>query len=72
MSERTHAEKLGLAVLACGGISSIWTLHVAGAEAFQAGCPGAATAISEVAEAAEAAWLRAEGAWSLLCCSKFS
>ena len=72
MSEPTHTEKLGLSVLACGGISAIWTLHVAAAEASQAGCPGAARVICEVAEAAEAAWLRAEGVRSLLCYSTSS
>ena len=67
MSDPSHTEELALSVLACGGISVIWTLHQAAADAYRAGCRGAAAAISEVAEAAEAAWLRAEGAQSLLC-----
>lgn len=70
MPDPSHTEKLALSVLACGGISAIWTLHMAAANAYQAGCPGAAAAISEVAEAAEDAWLRAEGARSLLCSLK--
>jgi len=70
MSDPSHTEKLALSVLACSGISVIWTLHQAAADAYQAGCPGAAEVISEVAEAAEAAWLRAEGERSLLCCLK--
>ena len=70
MSDPSHTEKLALSVLACSGISAIWTLHQAAADAYQAGCPGAAEVISEVAEAAEAAWLRAEGERSLLCCLK--
>lgn len=66
MLDRTHSEKLALSVLACGGISAIWTLHVAAADAYQAGCPCAAATLSEVAEAAEEAWLRAEGARCLV------
>ena len=70
MSDPSHPEKLALSVLACSGISAIWTLHLAAADAYRAGCRGAAAAISEVAEAAEEAWLRAEGARSMLCSLK--
>jgi len=48
MSDPSHTEKLALSVLACSGISAIWTLHLAAADAYRAGCRGAAAAISEV------------------------
>ena len=56
----TLPEKLALSVLARDGIAAIWNLHIAAAEAHGAGYPAAATAILEIAEAAEEAWLRAE------------
>jgi hypothetical protein len=55
-------EKLALTVLAREGIAAIWQLHLASAEAHRSGCPSAAACISEIAEAAEEAWMRAEGA----------
>ena len=56
------AEKLALSVLAREGIAAIWQLHMAAADAHRTGHPGAAGAILDIAEAAEEAWLRAEGA----------
>jgi hypothetical protein len=44
------------------GIAAIWRLLVAAADAHQRGHPAAAASILEIAEAAEEAWLRAEGA----------
>jgi hypothetical protein len=55
-------EKLALTILARAGIAAIWQLHLASAEAHRNGCPSAAASISEIAEAAEDAWMRAEGA----------
>jgi hypothetical protein len=51
-----------LTMLARGGIAAIWQLHLASAEAHRSGYPSAAASISEIAEAAEEAWMRAEGA----------
>jgi hypothetical protein len=59
---RTMTEKLALTMLAREGIAAIWQLHLASAEAHRNGYPGAAASISEIAEAAEEAWMRAEGA----------
>jgi hypothetical protein len=55
-----HTDKLALSALARDGIAAIWNLHIAAAEAHGAGYPSAASAILEIAEAAEDAWLRAE------------
>jgi hypothetical protein len=54
-------ETLALALLERFGIETIWRLHTAAAEVYQIGNPSAAAAILEIAEAAERAWLRAEG-----------
>jgi hypothetical protein len=58
-------ETLALALLERCGIETIWRLHTAAAEVYRIGNPSAATAILEIAEAAERAWLRTEGppAW---------
>jgi hypothetical protein len=56
----TQTDKLALSALARDGIAAIWNLHVAAAEAHGAGYTAAASAILEIAEAAEDAWLRAE------------
>jgi hypothetical protein len=56
-------EKLALTpMLAHEGIAAIWQLHLAAAEVHRAGNPGAAASILEIADAAEEAWTRAEGA----------
>jgi len=55
-------EQLALSMLAREGIAVIWQLQVAAADAHRTGHPQAAASILDVAEAAEAAWLRAEGA----------
>jgi len=54
--------KTRLSILADNGIAAIWQLHMAAADAHQTGYPAAAGAMLEIAEAAEDAWLRAEGA----------
>jgi hypothetical protein len=59
---RTLTERLALTMLARAGIAAIWQLHLASAEAHQSGYPTAAASISEIAEAAGEAWMRAEGA----------
>ena len=66
----TLTEQLGLSILAREGTAAIWQLHVAAAEAHRTGHPRAAASISELAEAAEEAWLRAEGRRSVSCFSK--
>ena len=55
-------EQLALSMLAREGIEVIWQLQVAAADAHRTGHPQAAASILEIADAAEAAWLRAEGA----------
>ena len=57
----TLTEKLALSMLAREGIAAIWQLNEAAAEAHRDGHPSAAAAILEIADAAEDAWLRAEG-----------
>jgi hypothetical protein len=59
---RTITERLALTMLAREGIAVIWQLHLASAEAHRSGYPSAAASISEIAEAAEEAWMRAVGA----------
>jgi hypothetical protein len=59
---RTLSEKLALSILAREGISAIWQLHLAAADAHRTSHPVAAASIVEIAAAAEDAWLRAEGA----------
>jgi hypothetical protein len=57
----TLTEKLALSILAREGIGVIWQLNEAAAEAHRTGHPIAAASLVEIADAAEAAWLRAEG-----------
>ena len=57
----TLTEKLALSILAREGIVAIWQLNEAAAEAHRTGQPIAAASLVEIADAAEAAWLRAEG-----------
>ena len=60
-SVRTLNENLALRMLARNGIAIIWQLNVAAAEAHRTGHPQSAAALLELADAAEDAWLRAEG-----------
>ena len=62
----TLSEKLALSILARDGIAAIWQLNEVAAEAHRTGHPLAAAAILEIAEVAEAAWLRAEGERALV------
>jgi hypothetical protein len=57
----TLNENLALRMLARNGIAVIWRLNVAAAEAHRTGLPQSAAALLELADAAENAWLRAEG-----------
>ena len=57
----TLNENLALRMLARNGIQVIWRLNQAAAEAHRTGHPQSAAALIELADAAEAAWLRAEG-----------
>jgi hypothetical protein len=59
---RTLTEDLALMILARDGIAAIWQLTLEAAEAHRTGHPFAAASILEIADAAEAAWFRAEGA----------
>ena len=61
-AQNTMTEGLALSMLARDGITVIWELHVAAGDAHQMGHPRAAVALLEIADAAEDAWLRAEGA----------
>src|SRR6202035_5363069 len=65
MIRPTLAESLALSMLARDGIAAIWQLHLAAAEAHRTRHRSAAACISEIAEAAEQAWLRAEGSRAL-------
>jgi hypothetical protein len=60
--DRALSEKLALSMLARDGIAAIWQLNLHAAEAYRTGHPRAAVSILEIADAAEQAWLRAEGA----------
>jgi hypothetical protein len=59
---RTLTEKLAMTMLARDGIAIIWRLHIDAARAWRTGHPEGAASIMEIADAAEEAWLRAEGA----------
>jgi len=61
MPASTLTNSLALSLLARDGIAVIWQLYVDAADAYRNGHPRAAESILEIAEAAEAAWLRAEG-----------
>ena len=58
---QTMTEDLALRMLARDGIAVIWQLNLAAAEAHRTGHPQSAAALPQRAEAAEDAWLRAEG-----------
>ena len=60
MTRQTFAQKLAVRVLAREGMTAIWELHVAAAEAYQHGQSSVATILIEIADAAEREWL--------LCC----
>jgi hypothetical protein len=55
------AETVALELLARDEITAIWQLNLVAADAYRAGYPRAAKSLLEIAEAAERAWLRAEG-----------
>ena len=63
----TLTDKHALTILARDGIAAIWQLHIAAADAHQTGYPAAAAAMLEIAETAEAAWLRADGERGSIC-----
>ena len=62
---QTMTEDLALRMLARDGIAVIWRLNLAAAEAHRTGHPQSAAALLDLADAAEDAWLRAEGAQRL-------
>ena len=59
--QSTLSEDLALRMLAREGIAVIWRLNLAAATADRTGHPESAAALLELADAAEDAWLRAEG-----------
>jgi hypothetical protein len=61
----TLNENLAIRMLARNGIAVIWRLNLAAAEAHRTGHPHSAAALLKLADAAEDAWLRAEGSRSL-------
>jgi len=65
MTAHTLTEKLALSMLARDGIAAIWQLHLAAVNAHETGHPAAANSMLEIAEAAEAAWLRVDRAGEL-------
>jgi hypothetical protein len=48
-------------MLASNGVAVIWRLNLAAAEAHRTGHPQSAAALIDLADAAEDAWLRAQG-----------
>jgi hypothetical protein len=54
----TSTEKIAYRTPAHDGISAIWKLQIAAAEAHAAGYSGSARVIMQIAEAAEQPWLR--------------
>lgn len=62
---QTMTEDLALRMLARNGIAVIWRLNLAAAEAHRTGHPQSAAALAALADAAEDAWLWAEGKRSL-------
>ena len=58
---QTRTEDLALQMLARNGVAVIWQLNLAAAEAHRTGHPQSAATLIELADAAEDAWLRAEG-----------
>ena len=55
------SEELALTLLARDGIAAIWQLNIAAAESHRNGYHRAADTVLQIADAAEQAWLRAEG-----------
>jgi hypothetical protein len=62
---QTMTDDLALRMLARNGIGVIWRLNLVAAEAHRTGHPQSAAALLELADAAEDAWLQAEGKRSL-------
>jgi hypothetical protein len=60
MNNDTRTAQLASTILQDAGVSAIWRLNVAAADANRNGFPHAAAAILKVAEAAEQDWLRRE------------
>jgi hypothetical protein len=65
-NRRLLAEIVALELLARDGIAAIWRLNLVAADAYRDGYPSAAASLLEIAEAAEQAWLRAEGTRSYI------
>ena len=64
-SVSTLSENLALRMLARKGIAVIWELNIAAAAAHRTVHPQSAEALLKLADAAEDAWLQAEGARSV-------
>jgi hypothetical protein len=56
--EGIRVHSLALKMLARDGFAAIWVLHLSAARAYREGRKAAATAIIEIADAAEREWLR--------------
>ena len=56
--EGIRVHSLALEMLARDGFAAIWVLHLSAARAYREGRKAAATAIIEIADAAEREWLR--------------
>jgi hypothetical protein len=63
---RSIAEAVALDLLARDGIGAIWQLNIVAADAHRSGHRRAAQSVLEIAEAAEEAWMRAEGTRSYI------
>jgi hypothetical protein len=55
--QRSASRQIALALLDCNGISAIWDLHIAAADAHAVGKREMAECFIELAEAAEREWL---------------
>jgi hypothetical protein len=56
MAEETVIQTLALRMLAREGMSGIWQLHVAAADAYRSGRSALAVMLTEIADAAEREW----------------
>jgi|HubBroStandDraft_4_1064222.scaffolds.fasta_scaffold282541_1 hypothetical protein len=57
MSRQTFVRNLAVKMLACEGITAIWQLNVAAADAHRVGRSGVAAMLIEIADAAEWEWV---------------
>jgi len=64
MTRGTFAQRLAARLLAREGMTAIWQLHVAAADADRRGHPSVAAILIEIADAAEREWMLAATDWA--------